>query len=131
MVKGSDGETCCRLLILEATPGSLAEARLAWPSADGFTRALSETQGVADQTFREKSRLFSAIYQGRVAQPLMSYRKSVVSTRNFHWSSFFLKRISSRNILSSESLMPANPVGLVSVLRHVGLFCVRCKVNFS
>jgi len=54
MVKGSDGETCCRLLLLEATPGSLAEACLAWPSADVFKRALSETQGVADQISREK-----------------------------------------------------------------------------
>ena len=54
MVKGSDGETCCRLLLLAATPGNLAEARLAWPSADVLKRALSETQGVADQTFREK-----------------------------------------------------------------------------
>jgi K+-sensing histidine kinase KdpD len=54
MVKGSDGESCCRLLLLEATPGSLAEARLAWPSADVFKRALSETQGVADQISREK-----------------------------------------------------------------------------
>ena len=93
MVKWSDGETCCRLLLLEAIPGSLAEARLAWPSADVFKRALSETQGVADQIFREKSRLFSVIYQGRVVQPLMSYRKSVAFTRNFYWSPFFLKRI--------------------------------------
>jgi len=54
MVKGSDGETCCRLLLLEATPGSLAEARLAWPSAVVFKRVLSETQGVADQISREK-----------------------------------------------------------------------------
>ena len=54
MVTGSDGETCCKLLLLEATPGSLAEARLAWPSADVFKRALSETQGVADQISREK-----------------------------------------------------------------------------
>jgi K+-sensing histidine kinase KdpD len=54
VVKGSDGETCCRLLLLEATPGSLAEVRLAWPSAEVFKRALSETQGVADQISREK-----------------------------------------------------------------------------
>jgi signal transduction histidine kinase len=54
MVKGSDGETCCRLLLLEAIPGSLAEVRLAWPSAEVFKRALSETQGVADQISREK-----------------------------------------------------------------------------
>ena len=54
MTKGSDGETCFRLLLLEATPESLAEACLAWPSADVFKRALSETQGVADQISREK-----------------------------------------------------------------------------
>jgi signal transduction histidine kinase/DNA-binding NarL/FixJ family response regulator len=54
MVKGSDGETCCRLLLLEANPGSLDEARLTWPSAEVFKRSLSETQGVADQISREK-----------------------------------------------------------------------------
>ena len=93
MVKGSDGETCCRLLLLEATPGSLAEARLAWPFTEVFKRLLSETKGVADQISREKIRLFSAIHQGRVVQPLMSCRKSVVFISNFHWSPFSLKRV--------------------------------------
>ena len=57
MVKGSDGETCCRLLLLEATPGSLAEARLAWPFTEVFKRPLSETKGVADQISREKNQI--------------------------------------------------------------------------
>jgi signal transduction histidine kinase/DNA-binding NarL/FixJ family response regulator len=54
MVKGPDEETCCRLLLLEASPGSLDEARHTWPSAEVFKRALGETQGVADQISREK-----------------------------------------------------------------------------
>jgi K+-sensing histidine kinase KdpD len=54
MVKGFDGETCCRLLLLEASPGNLGEMSLVWPGADVFKRTLSETQGVADQISREK-----------------------------------------------------------------------------
>ncbi len=64
MVFGSDGETCCRLLLLEATPGSLAEACLAWPSAEVFTRALSETYGVADQISREKIQIIFSDLSG-------------------------------------------------------------------
>lgn len=54
MTKGSEGESCCRLLLLETSPGNLAEARLAWPAAEVFTRSLAETQGVADLISREK-----------------------------------------------------------------------------
>jgi signal transduction histidine kinase/DNA-binding NarL/FixJ family response regulator len=66
VVKGSDGETCCRLLLLETTPGSLDEARLAWPAADVFKRALSETQGVADQISREKIQIVFSDLSGNV-----------------------------------------------------------------
>jgi hypothetical protein len=43
MVNGADEETCCKLLLLEASSGSLDEAHLAWPSADVFKCALFET----------------------------------------------------------------------------------------
>ena len=65
MVKGSDGETCCRLLLLETTPGSLDEARLAWPAADVFKCALGETQGVADQIAREKIQIVFSDLSGK------------------------------------------------------------------
>ncbi len=54
MTKGSEGESCCRLLLLEASPGSLAETRLACPVAEVFSRSLAEVQGVADLISREK-----------------------------------------------------------------------------
>ena len=48
MLKGSDEETCCRLLLLEASPWSLDVARLAWPAAASFKCTLGETQVVDD-----------------------------------------------------------------------------------
>lgn len=57
MVKGPDEETCCRLLLLEASPGSLDEVCRTWPSAEVLKRALGETQGVADQISREKIKI--------------------------------------------------------------------------
>lgn len=54
MTKGAEGESCCRLPLLEASPGSLADARLAWPVAEVFSRSLGETQGVADLISRGK-----------------------------------------------------------------------------
>ena len=65
MVKGSDEETCCRLLLLEASPGSLDEARLAWPAADSFKRTLGETQGVADQISRDKIQIVFSDLSGK------------------------------------------------------------------
>ena len=65
MVKGSDGETCCRLLLLETAPGSLAEARHTWPAAEVFKRALVETQGVADQISREKIQIAFSDLSGK------------------------------------------------------------------
>ena len=47
MLKGSDEETCCRLLLLEASPGSLGEARLAWPAAESCNRSVWGTPCVA------------------------------------------------------------------------------------
>ncbi len=79
MVKGSDGETCCRLLLLEATPGSLDEARLAWPAAEVFKRALGETQGVPDQISREKIQIVFSDLSGKgcSALNLLSQIRSV------------------------------------------------------
>jgi len=65
MVKGSDEETCCRLLLLEASPGSLDEARLAWPAAESFKRTLGETQGVADQISRDKIQIVFSDLSGK------------------------------------------------------------------
>ena len=79
MVKGFDGETCCRLLLLEATPGSLDEARLAWPAAEVFKRALGETQGVPDQISREKIQIVFSDLSGKgcSALNLLSQIRSV------------------------------------------------------
>jgi len=79
MVKGSEGETCCRLLLLEATPGSLDEARLAWPAAEVFKRALGETQGVPDQISREKIQIVFSDLSGKgcSALNLLSQIRSV------------------------------------------------------
>ena len=65
MLKGSDEETCCRLLLLEASPGSLDEARLAWPAAESFKRTLGETQGVADQISRDKIQIVFSDLSGK------------------------------------------------------------------
>ena len=65
MVKGSDEETCCRLLLLEASPGSLDEARLAWPAAESFKRTLGETQGVVDQISRDKIQIVFSDLSGK------------------------------------------------------------------
>lgn len=54
MVKGGDGETCCRLLLLETTLGSLDKARLARPAEEVSKCALDETQGAFAQISREK-----------------------------------------------------------------------------
>jgi len=79
MAKGADGETCCRLLLLEATPGSLDEARLAWPAAEVFKRALGETQGVPDQISREKIQIVFSDLSGKgcSALNLLSQIRSV------------------------------------------------------
>jgi K+-sensing histidine kinase KdpD len=79
MVKGFDGESCCRLLLLEATPGSLDEARLAWPAAEVFKRALGETQGVPDQISREKIQIVFSDLSGKgcSALNLLSQIRSV------------------------------------------------------
>ena len=65
MLKGSDEETCCRLLLLEASPGSLDEARLAWPAAESFKRTLGDTQGVADQISRDKIQIVFSDLSGK------------------------------------------------------------------
>ncbi len=65
MVKGSDEETCCRLLLLEASPGSLDEARLAWPASESFKRTLGKTQGVADQISRDKIQIVFSDLSGK------------------------------------------------------------------
>ena len=65
MVKGSNEETCCRLLLLEASPGSLDEARLAWPAAESFKRTLGKTQGVADQISRDKIQIVFSDLSGK------------------------------------------------------------------
>ena len=65
MLKGSDEETCCRLLLLEASPGSLDQARLAWPAAESFKRTLGETQGVADQISRDKIQIVFSDLSGK------------------------------------------------------------------
>ena len=65
MVKGADVETCCRLLLLETAPGSLDEARLAWPAAESFKRTLGEAQGVADQISRDKIQIVFSDLSGK------------------------------------------------------------------
>lgn len=65
MVKGSNEETCCRLLLLEASPGSLDEARLAWPASESFKRTLGKTQGVADQISRDKIQIVFSDLSGK------------------------------------------------------------------
>ncbi|MDG5469825.1 GAF domain-containing protein [Deltaproteobacteria bacterium IMCC39524] len=65
MVKGADVETCWRLLLLETAPGSLDEARLAWPAAESFKRTLDETQGVADQISRDKIQIVFSDLSGK------------------------------------------------------------------
>ena len=65
MVKGADVEACCRLLLLETAPGSLDEARLAWPAAESFKRTLGEAQGVADQISRDKIQIVFSDLSGK------------------------------------------------------------------
>ena len=65
MVKGADVEACCRLLLLETAPGSLDEARLAWPAAESFKSTLGETQGVADQISRDKIQIVFSDLSGK------------------------------------------------------------------
>ena len=65
MVNGADEETCCKLLLLEASSGSLDEAHLAWPSADVFKCALFETQGVTDQISRSKIQIVISDLSGK------------------------------------------------------------------
>lgn len=65
MVKGADVEACCRLLLLETAPGSLDEARLAWPDAESFKRTLGEAQGVADQISRDKIQIVFSDLSGK------------------------------------------------------------------
>lgn len=54
MAKSAEGEICFRLLLLETTPGSLAEACHVWPDAVVVKRPLGDTQGIADLISREK-----------------------------------------------------------------------------
>ncbi|HKJ29340.1 MAG TPA: GAF domain-containing protein [Desulfuromonadales bacterium] len=65
MVKGDDVEAFCRLLLLETAPGSLDEARLAWPAAESFKSTLGETQGVADQISRDKIQIVFSDLSGK------------------------------------------------------------------
>lgn len=65
VVKGADVEACCRLLLLETAPGSLDEARLAWPAAESFKRTLGEAQGVADQISRDKIQIVFSDLSGK------------------------------------------------------------------
>ncbi len=65
MVKGDDVEAFCRLLLLETAPGSLDEARLAWPAAESFKRTLGEAQGVADQISRDKIQIVFSDLSGK------------------------------------------------------------------
>jgi len=65
VVKGDDVEAFCRLLLLETAPGSLDEARLAWPAAESFKSTLGETQGVADQISRDKIQIVFSDLSGK------------------------------------------------------------------
>ncbi len=65
VVKGDDVEAFCRLLLLETAPGSLDEARLAWPAAESFKRTLGEAQGVADQISRDKIQIVFSDLSGK------------------------------------------------------------------
>src|SRR5210317_1801679 len=65
VVKGDDVEAFCRLLLLETAPGSLDEARLAWPAAESFKSTLGESQGVADQISRDKIQIVFSDLSGK------------------------------------------------------------------
>lgn len=54
MATGPDQSDSFRLLLLEATPESLAVARITWVGGDVVTRGLDQTQGVTDLVSREK-----------------------------------------------------------------------------
>ncbi len=54
MAKSTDRGACFRLLLLEATSGSLSGICSAWPDAEVVIRPLNQSQGVADQISREK-----------------------------------------------------------------------------
>ncbi len=54
MTIGPYGATSFKLLLLEAKPGSLGAARLAWQEAEIVARHLGQSQGVVDQISREK-----------------------------------------------------------------------------
>lgn len=54
MATGHDVETCFKLLLLEARPGSLAAAHTAWPGAEIVAGEIAQGQGVVDQISREK-----------------------------------------------------------------------------
>lgn len=70
MAKGSDGETCFRLLLLETTPGSLVGACHAWPEAVVTTRSLNDVRGVSDLISREKIQIVLSDLTGSSCQAL-------------------------------------------------------------